>query len=281
MGSQVDGAWYGIPGGLWLMMSVAMAAAMAALIAWRSNANSRKNLDEQLERGWQHTVRQLKHEAEQRSKQRVHEAEQLGVQLEHDEKQKLRERESAFRRGVFLEAASALVNLHTLLGRAARAEINEDDPWRCFESNHARLVQLHLVAAEPTIETVMTYLKEMAPAFLEISALRRQVRTDDGPEGSDTFVTDETRLLHCERRLEIGRRAISLSNQCGRLLASSLLALRAEVAGPLDQRRYEQLWQVLGDKMEFVWKQDLEDLKGQANALRGSLHPTETPPPPS
>jgi hypothetical protein len=124
------------------------------VVAWRSNVNNQKHLDEQLTRGWQQLVRQLKYEAEQRGKQRVHETEQLTKQLEHDTDQKAKELQHSLRRDIYVEAAAALLNLHTLIGRAATVECNETLLWESFADNHARVVKVHMVATEPTVEPI-------------------------------------------------------------------------------------------------------------------------------
>jgi hypothetical protein len=69
-------------------------------------------LDEQLTRGWQQLVRQLKYEAEQRGRQRAHETEQLTKQLEHDANQKTKELQHSLRRDIYVEAAAALLNTY-------------------------------------------------------------------------------------------------------------------------------------------------------------------------
>jgi hypothetical protein len=208
----------------------------------------RRYLDEQLTRGWQQLVRQLKYEAEQRGRQRAHETEQLTRQLEHDANQKTKELQHSLRRDIYVQAAAALLNLHTLLSRAATVECNETSLWESFAHNHARVVKVHMVATEPTVEVVMMYMNEVAPAFVELTARRRQIRAA------------EQLAAQSEGNAELLRRAISLTTQSAQLLAASLLALRNEMGGPLDRSRYEQLWQIQFVKMEPTWKRDIEDL---------------------
>jgi hypothetical protein len=254
MGTHSDGSviWYGLPLGLWIIFFAAIAAAIVAVVvAWRSNVNNQKYLDEQLTRGWQQLVRQLKHEAEQRGKQRVHETEQLTKQLEHDAGQKAKELRHSLRRDIYVEAAAALLNLHTLISRAATVECNEALLWESFAENHARVVKVHMVATEPTVEVVMMYMNEVAPAFVELTARRRQISARH---------VSPTASSQSEGQVELLRRSVSLTTQCAKLLATSLLALRNEMEGPLDQGRYEQLWQVQFGKMEPIWKQDIENL---------------------
>ena len=258
MGTHADGSatWYGVPFGLWIIFFVAIAAVIiAVIVAWRSNVHNQNYLDEQLTRGWQQLVRQLKHEAEQRGKQRVHETEQLTKQLEYDADQKAKELQHSLRREIYVEAAAALLNLHTLISRAATVECNETLLWESFAENHARVVKVHMVATEPTVEVVMMYMNEVAPAFVELTARRRQlratahVRHDEGTASSQS-----------EEQVELLRRSISLTTQSAQLLAASLLALRNELGGPLDRSRYEQLWQIQFGKMEPTWKQDIDSL---------------------
>jgi hypothetical protein len=299
---------YGVPLGLWLILSVATASAIiAVLVARASNLNSQRNLKEQLERAWQQTVRQLKHEAEQRSKQRVHDSEQLAAQLKHAADDAAREREAALRQSVYMETAAALLSLHTLVGQMGAADCDEDAVWQTFAAKFARVVQVHLIATDATVEAVMVYLNEIAPGFLELATLRRKLRDktvvqhggrnlssdherdqalrdllsgehpSSSPQAPDRGVLDDTAqeelLVRQERRVELCRRAVRLTTQSGKLLATSLLALRKEMGGPLDQQRYEQLWQVLIGKMEFVLKQDMENagsLEGDARAAQST-----------
>jgi hypothetical protein len=279
MGAHSDGsiAWYGLPAGLWIIFFVGLASAIVAVIvAWRSNVNNQRYLDEQLTRGWQQLVRQLKHEAEQRGKQRVHETEQLSKQFEHDADQKAKELQHSLRRDTYLEAAAALLNIHTLISRAATMECNETLLRESFADNHARVVKVHLIATEPTVEVLMIYMNELAPAFVELTARRRQIRararvlrgqshetvldSDDNGQYRKR-VTAELLAAQSEERVELLRRSVSLTTQSAKLLATSLLALRSEMGGPLDRRRYEQLWQIQFGKMEPVWKQDIENLR--------------------
>jgi len=283
MGTLSDGsaAWYGVPIGLWMILFVAIASVIiAVIVAWRSSVNSRTYLDEQLTRGWQQLVRQLKYEAEQRGKQRVHETEQLTKQLEHDADHKAKELQHSLRREIYLEAAAALLNLHTLISRAASVECNDTLLWESFANNHARVVKVHMVATEPTVEVVMMYMNEVAPAFVELAARRRQIRARaqaGSRSGYSSLEESASSLAELENQLpfeavaaeqsaaqsegqtELLRRAISLTTQSAQLLASSLLALRNEMGGSLDRFRYEQLWQVQFGKMEPTWRQDIEN----------------------
>jgi len=126
---------------------------------------------------------------------------------------------------------------------------------------------VHIVATEPTVEVVMMYLNEVAPAFLELTARRRQIRAaalvlrDHRHEAVlDSARHESPTADDGEGQAELQRRSISLTIQSAQLLATSLLALRNEMGAPLDGCRYEQLWQVHFGKMEPIWKQDIEDL---------------------
>jgi hypothetical protein len=318
MGSQsgVDAACSVMPASLWIIVFMATTCALAALlVAWRSTLNGRRQVTEQLERAWQQTVRQLKHDAEQRAKARAHETEQLSVKLEHEAEQNARRQAAALRHGVYLEAAGALLNLHTLVVRMAGADCDEEAAWDAFAAKLERIVQVHLIATEATVEAVMVYLNEIAPGFLELTTLRRQLRdesvtrryggragladlereralsellnlgehaswptprddADAASRSGDAREFDETTRealsVRFERRVEFSRRALRLANQSGKLLATALFALRNEMGESLDQRRYEQLWQVLVGKMEFVLKQDMESSSGVARVLRSA-----------
>jgi gas vesicle protein len=261
--SDVGMTWYGVPAGLWIIFFAGIASAIAAvLIAWRSNANSQKHLDAQISRGWQQLVRQLKHEAEQRAKQRVHESEQLSKQLAHDAEQKTKELQQSLRRDAYLEAAAALLNIHVLISRAAMTDCNETLLWESFAENHARVVRLHLIATEPTVEILMVYMNELAPAFVEMTARQRQIRarTHALPEHREGNAA-EPAAAHNEEQVELLRRSISLTTQNSKLLAGALHALRSELEGSIDEHRYEQLWQTQFGKMEPIWRQDIENLR--------------------
>jgi hypothetical protein len=267
MGAHSDGGvtWYGVPVSLWIIFFVALACAIVAVIvAWRSNVNSRRYLDEQLTRGWQQLVRQLKHEAEQRGKQRIHETEQLSKQLEYDAEQKAKELQHSLRRDVYSEAVAALLNLHTLISRTATVECSDALLWDSFMDNHARVVKVHLVATEPTVEVLMMYMNELAPAFVELTARRRQIRktlnSAKGNGQSSVGIAAEMLAAQNKGQAELQRRAINITIQSARLLATSLLALRDEMGEPLDKHRYEQLWQVQIAKMEPAWKASSIDL---------------------
>ncbi len=235
-----------MPASLWIIFFAGIAAAITAVIvAWRSNVNSRQYLDDQMARGWQQLVRQLKHEADQRGKQRVHETEQLSKQLEHDAEHQTKELQHSLRRDTYLEAAAALLNVHALIARVATAECDEALLSEWFADYHARIVKAHLIATESTVEALMVYMNELAPAFVELISRRRQIRA--AAQGGE--------------QVEFLRRSISLTTQSAKSLAAALLALRSEMGGPFDPRRYEQLWQIQFGKMEPVWKEDIERLR--------------------
>ena len=153
----------------------------------------------------------------------------------------------------------------------------------------------------------MMYMNEVAPAFVELTARRRQIRArahvlrdhshetvlDSArqvlPSGYSSLegtassvvelenqapfkiakdkgqyresITAELLAAQSEEQAELLRRSINLTIQSAKLLATSLLALRSEMGGPLDRCRYEQLWQIQFGKMEPVWKQDIENLR--------------------
>jgi hypothetical protein len=274
MESHPDGGmtWYGVPAGLWIIVFVGIASAIVAtFIAWRSNANNQRYLEAQISRGWQQLVRQLKHEAEQRGKQRVHETEQLTKQLAHDAEQKTKELQHSLRRDAYLEAAAALLNIHVLISRAATTECDETLLWESFAENHARVVRLHLIATEPTVEILMVYMNELAPAFVEMTARQRHIRVRANAlvdQGTARDMSEDRERIAAEpsaaqndEQVELLRRSISLTTQNAKLLASALHALRSEMEGPIDERRYEQLWQTQYGKMEPIWRQDIENLR--------------------
>ena len=303
-------AWSEIPLGLWIILSsLATVALLSVFVAWRSNVNTRRDLKDQSERTWQQSVRQLKYEADQRAKQRVHDSEEATALRAHDAEQAARAREAALRQTVFLEASEALLQLHLLLGRMGDAQSDERELWVRFEANLANLMPVHMIATGPTVETVMGYVNEVVPGFLELAMLRRlrpgetaSLRSskdtsellrglfgadaaplpvvDDESETSDAgspvpSLADEKRLKVRLQQLEqqegLDRRTANLTSQSGKLLAASLLAIRHEMGGTLDDRRYDQLWQVLSGKTATILKQNMESAKLQALDIRSML----------
>jgi hypothetical protein len=177
-------SFYGIPLVIWIAVVAAiLSAAVAVCVAWRSNAKSRRILDERLARHWQQVesqftrdteerARQHEREAKQLAQQLAHDAEQRARQLAHDAEQRERERKMSLRQEVCLEAAAALTNLLMLVGRAAHLDTDETAILDQFTTDQAKLARIHLVGSEATVDAVMTYLNELTPALLELITRR-------------------------------------------------------------------------------------------------------------
>src|SRR5258708_5604871 len=73
--------FYGVPLALWLtllatVVVAVLSAATAVIVVWRSNANSRRNLREQLARNDHQFAEQLAHDSQQLERRFAHEADQ-------------------------------------------------------------------------------------------------------------------------------------------------------------------------------------------------------------
>jgi hypothetical protein len=276
-GSSV--ALYGVPLGLWIAVLLALlSAGFAVIVAWRSNANSRRNLDEQLARGSQQVLKQLKHQAEQQAEQRAHDAAQLARQLAHDSEQRDRDRQHALRREVHLEAATALTNLLSLVGRAANLEEDETAIVEKFGHNQAVLSKVHIVGAEATVDAVMTYMNELVPAFIELITRRVPLRMRQ--RAIDTRVElmrkADGERTHCEtmmRQLRLDGLKDSprwLSVEAQYKLASQQFAVEQRTAQKLREVQIEEQLQT-GQRSVNLLAQSARLLPGAMAAVRGEV----------
>jgi hypothetical protein len=130
----------GIPLALWVTIAAVVFAPIVALFGTlRSNSNARKNLEQQ---------------------------------VRHDALQRDREREMSLRREVYLEAASALVHLQTLVGKAGNIEYDQKDLLDAFGKDQSVIAKTHIVGSQETVAAVMAFVGQMGPAFLEMITRR-------------------------------------------------------------------------------------------------------------
>ena len=316
-GTHPDGpAIYGVPLGLWITVLVAVLSSTAAVfVAWRSNANSRKNLGEQ-----------LRLNSEQFTAKIEHDAAQLLKQLSHDADQKDRERQMSLRREVYLEAASALFRLQTLLGKVADIEHEQKIILAEFADMQAKLAKVHIVGSQTTVEAVMSYVNAFGPAFFALLAHRasltiRKSKVDThvglankaslerdrciemmrqmNLEGSrdparwsaveyqDKFAREqqemhnkkaaEYRSKQLNEILAVGALSLNYNIQLLKLLPHAVLSVRGELELPLDEERYKQLWnqQIEGESRSF--KTGMDQLKQITSAAEAEDGPSTAP----
>jgi hypothetical protein len=157
---------YGVPFAVWLTLlaSVVVAvlsSATAIIVMWRSNVNSRRNLQQQ-----------LKLSREQFQDQRHQESTHFGNQLEHDARQRELEREMSLRRDVYLPAAEAIARAQAALGQLTDIKADQIEIGRQLAIDQGILAKAHLIANESTVNALMNYQKVFMPAYLELVMLR-------------------------------------------------------------------------------------------------------------
>lgn len=285
---------HGIPLALWVTIIVALASPIFTLITvWRSNANSRRNLRNQ-----------LAHDAEQRDL----------------------ERKMSLRREVYLQAAAALTHTNALVARAANVEYDQNKISDEFAADLATISKVHIVASDDTIDAVMTYMNELGPAFMEMTrrrlplAIRKQMidthaallnKTNADRErfiammqqynlqgikdvekwkavdaqyqfASSQFETqkrnaDQLRIEQLKGQLEIGERVMDLAARNTTLLPDAILAVRNEMGMPLDRIRYERNWELQREKMREAWAPVRSDIEKLIEKMEADARSEATP----
>jgi len=289
-------AFYDVPLPLWLtllatiMVSV-LSAVTAMIVVWRSNANSRRNLREQLALG-----------ATQFGNQLEHDSRQLERKLAAEATERVREREMSLRREVYLEAASALVHLQTLLGQASNIEYEQKDLMAAFAEDQATIAKTHIVGSQATVAAVMGFIGEFGPAFLELITRRpalmiRKSAIETHASIMEKRDSERSRFLemmqqynldwkneparfeamktqyefantqyeaHSGARLQllgeqareqmtVAERVVELGKRTATRLPDAVLAVRSEMEMPLDRTFYEAQWQDQIRKMDEAW----------------------------
>jgi hypothetical protein len=163
---MLAGQFYGVPLAVWLTLLASvlvgiLSSATTIIVMWRSNANSRKNLHEQ-----------LNHNAKQARDQLIQDSNHFGNQLDHDERQRNRERAMALRRDVYLPAADALAHIQLSLGHLTDLNADQMAIGRQLAVDLGTLAKTHLVASEATVRALMIYQKALMPAYTELVLLR-------------------------------------------------------------------------------------------------------------
>jgi len=149
-----------------------LSAATAIIVVWRSNANSRRNLREQLARGEHQSTAQLAHSADQFAAQLAHDSQQLERRLAYEADQRDRERKMSLRREVYLEAAAALSHSNALIGRITNIENDQKMLGDEFAADLAKIAKVHIVGSAQTVQAIMNYVNVLGPSFLELVAKR-------------------------------------------------------------------------------------------------------------
>ena len=143
-------------------VAVAVLSSLTAIVVmWRSNANSRRNLREQ-----------LKQSARQADDQLLQASTHFGNQLDHDARQRNLEREMSLRRDVYLPAAEAIVRIQAALGRLTDINADQVEIGRQLADDFGTLAKAHLIASESTVRALMIYQKTLMTEYLELLTLR-------------------------------------------------------------------------------------------------------------
>jgi hypothetical protein len=289
---------HGIPLALWVTIVVAVASPLFTLITvWRSNANSRRNLRNQ---------------------------------LAHDTEQRDLERKMSLRREVYLQAAAALTHTNALVGRAANVEYDQNKIADKFTADLATISKVHIVASDDTIEAVMTYIKELGPAFMEMSrrrlplairkkmiethvalmnkagsdrerfiaimqqynlqgvrdkekwdAVNAQAQYASEQFDSQRTIVDQLGIDQTKGQLEISERIMELAARNTKLLPDAILAVRNEMEMPLDRIRYERNWELQREKMSEAWTPVRSDIEKLIEKMEADARSQAAPPPSS
>jgi hypothetical protein len=304
-------AFYGVPLSVWLtllasLLVAVISAATAMIVVWRSSANARTNLREQIQRDDERFKVQL-----------AHDSEQLERRLAHEADQRERERKMSLRRDVFLEAAAALTLANSLIGRIANLDNDQKALGDELITHLSKIMRVQIVGSQQTIQAVADYIKVLGPSFTEMLALRIPLMTRKSSiDLEGTFVdsalaerkrftammqqlnldrvTDpakwepilaqsnlaaETYASHAATKDElereqtegvfaIVRHSLVLAEKLGRLLPPALLAVRSEMDMPLDPEWYTGLWSEQTAHMRIATE----------NFLASIERPASTPP---
>lgn len=289
-------AFYGVPLAVWLTLLASagvglISAATAIVVVWRSNANSRQNLREQLARSSTQFGNQLDHDSRQ-----------LERKLSAEATERVREREMSLRREVYLEVASALVHIQTVVAQASNIEYEQKDLMAAFATDQAKIAKVHIVGSQDTVAAIMSFMGEVGPAFLELitrrpslmirksgiethaelmlkrdsererflemlqqynlemeseparfEAIKKQYEFSNTQwEGHSTLRLQLLRQ-QAQEQFAIAERAVELNKKILLWLPEAVLAVRTEMEMPLDREFYEAQWREQTRKMEEAW----------------------------
>jgi hypothetical protein len=297
-------AFYGVPLALWLTLFATVAvgvlsAGAAIIVVWRSNANSRANLREQLARGENQFTQQLAHDSEQLERRLAHEADQRD-----------RERTMSLRREVYLEAAEALAHANGLIGRMTDIENDQKVLGQEFATDLAKIAKIHIVGSPKTVQAVMDYVNALSPGFIELvakraplmirkadiahqqtfidaalaerkrfTAMMQQLNLDRvsdpvrwEPVNAQSKIATEAHQSHIaamgelwrlqlEGIFDIVRHSLALADKVTRLLPPAILAVRSEMDLPLDPEWYASLWNEQLANVKAVTERLLQSLR--------------------
>jgi hypothetical protein len=106
--------------------------------------------------------------AAQFSEQVAHNSQQLERRLAYEADQRERERKMSLRREVYLEAAAALANANTLIGRLANVENDQKALADELASDLSKIAKVHIVGSDQTVNAIMNYANVLGPSFTEL-----------------------------------------------------------------------------------------------------------------
>jgi hypothetical protein len=321
--SLAQPAFFGVPLALWLTLLATvvvgiLSAATAIIVVWRSNANSRKNLREQ-----------LKVDAEQFTAQLNHESEQLERRLAHEADQRDRERTMSLRREVYLNAAEAMVHANGLLGRMTDIENDQRILGQEFATDLGKIAKIHIVGTKETVEAVMTYVNTLSPCFIELTSKRTPLlitkasiaheqtfidaalaqrkrftamlqqlnldgvtdKTKRDPVLAQSTIATENHQFHIAAMNELWRQQLkgiegivshlqAVADKVTRLLPPAILAVRSEMELPLDPAWYESKWDEQLTRVKAVMEKMLRTLRDQIEKQSAEPAPFNPPPAP-
>jgi hypothetical protein len=300
--------FYGAPLAVWLtllatVVVATLSAVTAIIVVWRSNANARKNLGEQLKR-----------DAEQFAAQLAHDSQQLERRLAHEADQRDRERKMSLRREVYLEAAAALAHANALIGRITNIENDQKTLGDEFAADVSKIAKVHIIGSPETVQAIVNYLGVLGPSFLELVAMRvplmirkaaidlegtfvdaalaerkrftammQQLNLDRvtdptswNPIRAQSDLAAKTYAAHAATKDELGREQVKgtfaivrhsmvIAEKLGRLYPPALLAVRSEMDMPLDPEWYTGLLSAQLANMRTVTEKVLTSM-GQSAA---------------
>jgi hypothetical protein len=145
-------------------------------------------------------------------------------QLAHDSMERTLERQMAWRRQVYLEAAESTSRLSNLLGRLADLSISDADLSRGYIEDFAKISRIEVIANVKTISAIHEYLTAFGSAYARLGTER------------GVLVSKQNQIQSYEKQIQIhteGQRGCEvLLLQYGEKLnakVSSEIALRMEV----------------------------------------------------
>jgi hypothetical protein len=297
-------AFYGVPLSIWLTLLASVfvaviSAVTAMIVVWCSNANSQKNIHDQIER-----------DSEQFAAQLAHDSEQLERRLAHEADQRERERKMSLRREVYLEAAAALTLANSLIGRITNLDNDQKALGDELITHLSKIAKVHIVGSAQTVQAIMNYVNVLGPSFADLvaervplmirkaaidlegtfvdaalaerkrfTAMMQQLNLDRvtdpakwDPIRRQSEIAAEMYASHAATKNELWRaqvegifaivhHSLALADKLVRLLPPAILAVRSEIDMPLDAAWYAGLLSEQLANMKIVTEKLLASLK--------------------